>query len=431
MTLTAHLAASIALCALWTQTGPVAQHTQGRQPIPDPQSPDPTPMPERQWVSLFDGRSLDGWTATGDPDAWSVRDGEIVTVKPGAGGWLRTRRTFRDFELTIDFWLPEGGNSGLGLRGSTSGDPAFTGFEIQILDSSGKKPGLRNCGAVYEAIAPDSMAVHEPGAWNTYRVRLVGDRLDVWLNGTPIHNDQRLDDRGFFRTPDQSLPLNSRATTGHIAIQDHGHRFRYRDIHIRDLSPRPEPAGMIPLIRDDDRDGSPDQWFAEDDANWTVEDGVLIGRSGPGHLFSRRTVEDFELRALVRTNTRGNSGIYFRARPNPDSPWPVGYEAQIDHHDPKNFTGCVYNLAWPERDTPITRDGAWFDYIIRVRGDRIRTWINGRAMVDTSLDRFDTGHIALQGHHPGNVIEFKDLRLLTLPGSETDPAPNSGTSSVR
>ena len=110
-----------------------------------------------EWESLFNGRNLDGWTSTGAADAWGVQNGQIVTLQPGTGGWLRTNRMFRDFEMVIDFYMPEGGNSGLGLRGSSNGDPAFTGFEIQMLDTHGEEPGLRNCGAVYEAIPPRAM----------------------------------------------------------------------------------------------------------------------------------------------------------------------------------------------------------------------------------------------------------------------------------
>jgi hypothetical protein len=62
----------------------------------------------------------------------------------------------------------------------------------------------------------------------------------------------------------------------------------------------------------------------------------------------------------------------------------------------------------------ITRDNAWFDYRVRVVGDHIRTWINGVPFVDAHLDQYDSGHLALQGHHEGNVIEFRDYRVLEL-----------------
>lgn len=371
----------------------------------------------QEWTDLFNGRDLSGWVSSGDADAWGVKDGELVTLKPGRGGWLRTDRMYRDFELTLDFWMPEGGNSGVGLRGSSNGDPAFSGFEVQILDTAGQAPDLRNCGSIYEAVAPSEMAVYPHGRWNTYRIRLVGDVLDVWLNGRQIHTATRLDDRGFYRNESQPLPLNARATTGYISLQDHGHAFRFRNLRIRDLSSDPEPAGMVPLITQMGQGGVPEGWFKEDAGSWTIEGGTLVGRGGPGHLFTQSTYQDFEFRALVRVNERGNSGMYFRVKPNPapNNPWPIGYEAQIDNHDPRNFTGVIYNAAWPTYiRAPITRDNAWFDYRVRAEGNRLRTWINGVPMVDTFLDTHAAGHIALQGHHDGNEIMFRDLRILQL-----------------
>lgn len=363
---------------------------------------------DHEWKSLFNGEDLTGWVIGGQKSGWGVRDGEIVALQAGRGGWLRTDRMYRDFELELDFWMPEGGNSGVGLRGSSNGDPAFSGFEVQILDTAGEEPNLRNCGAVYEAIPASSMAAKPAGEWNTYRIRVVGDRLSVWLNGTMIHNAQRLDGRGFFRNPNQPLPLNTRATTGYIAVQDYGHSFRYRNIRIKDLSADPEPKGMVSLM-------DIDQWFQDGGGSWTMTNGELVGKDGPGHLFTHKTYKDFELRGLVRVNERGNGGIYFRARPNPNGVWPIGYEAQIDNHDPKNFTGCLYALAWPDvQGRPFSRDDAWFDYRIRVEGERIKTWINGKLTVDAIRDRYDDGHLALQTHHDGNELRFRDLRVLPL-----------------
>ncbi|MGJ8636103.1 MAG: 3-keto-disaccharide hydrolase [Phycisphaerales bacterium] len=364
------------------------------------------------WVDLFNGKDLSGWACEGDLSAWGVEDGELVTVKPGQGWWLRTDKMYRDFELKLDFWMPEGGNSGVGIRGSSNGDPAFTGFEVQILDTHGEEPKDYTCGSIYTAVTADLMAVRPAGQWNSYHIKVIGDRVEVVLNGIKVLGDEKLDDRGYFRSAENPLPLNARATTGYISLQDHGHPFRYRNIKIKDLSVDPEPDGMVALI-DDELSG----WFAEDDGEWTNEGGSLVGRGGPGHLFTKTEYEDFEMRALVKVNERGNSGMYFRVQPNPDpnNPWPNGYEAQVDQHDPKNFTGAVYNMAWPaDHDKPITRDDAWFDYRVRVEGDWVRTWINGEAMVDAHLSEFDRGRLAVQGHHDGNVIEYRDIRVLEL-----------------
>jgi len=377
--------------------------------------------PGADWEVLFDGTDLAKFTTSGDMSAWAIEDGHIVNAKPGKGWWLRTKRMYRDFELKVDFRIPEGGNSGVGLRGSSTGDPAFTGMEIQIYDSHGDEPSLSGCGAVYNAIAPDIQAVNAPGEWNSYHIRLVDDTLDVWLNGEHIHKDEKLDDRGYFRRPDQPVPLNARLTTGYIAFQDHGEGgLRLRDIRVLDLSPDPDPGDFEPIFNGRNLTG----WTPRDDAQWSVAEGAidggtLVGKGGPGHLFWEGEVTDFGMRAFVRVNTNGNSGMYFRVKPNPDSPWPVGYEAQVDNHDPKNFTGVIYARAWPDdHDAPITRDNAWFDYRVRAVGDRIRTWINGVPFVDARLDEFHEGAIALQGHHEGNVIEYRDIQVRTIePGS--------------
>ncbi|NUM41988.1 MAG: DUF1080 domain-containing protein [Leptospiraceae bacterium] len=184
---------------------------------------------EAGWTLLFDGTTLDGWTTAGNIEAWVVKDGEIHTTGNN-GWWLRTKRMYRDFELKLDFLIPPGGNSGVGLRGSSVGDPAFTGMEVQIYDTHGQEPGLSHCGAVYNAIAPVKQAVRPPGEWNTYHIRLVGDTLDVWLNGERIHDGQKLDERGIFRSPDQPLPLRDRLPTGYVSLQDHGNPVRYRNI---------------------------------------------------------------------------------------------------------------------------------------------------------------------------------------------------------
>lgn len=360
------------------------------------------------WVDLFNGKDLSGWTASGDQNAWGVRDGEIVTIRPGHGGWLRTTRMYRDFELTLEFWMPEGGNSGVGLRGSSNGDPAFTGFEIQILDTSGQSPDVRNCGSVYEAFPARVMAVRPAGSWNNYRIRLVGSHLSVWLNGEQIHDMEPLDDRGFYRTESQPLPLHARATTGYIALQDHGHAFRFRNIRLLDLSPDPEPLAMRSLM-------DMDLWFTDGGGSWSIEGGTLIGRDGPGHLFTHESFRNLELRSLVRVNERGNSGIYFRASPNPRGVWPIGVESQIDNHDRRNFTGCLYDRAWPSRSSgPMSRDDAWFDYRVLVEGARVRTWINGKPVVVATLPSAEECRVALQTHHEGNRIEFRDLRILVI-----------------
>ncbi|MEO0476922.1 MAG: DUF1080 domain-containing protein [Planctomycetota bacterium] len=373
---------------------------------------------------LFNGQDLSGFAAMfdGSIDAWDVVDGEIRVVDAGQGGWLRTEKMYRDFDLAFEFIIPEGGNSGVGLRCSSVGDPAFTGFEVQIYDSSDGSATMSDCGAVYNAIPPMTQAVKTPGEWNAYRIRLVGETLDVWLNGERIHNNAKLDDRGIFRNADQLLPLNERLTTGYIAFQDHGEGgLRLRNITITDLSPDPDPGDYEHAFDGETTNG----WTHRGGGVFKFEDdGTFVALDGPGHLYSDRVHTDIDFHALVRVAPpeetgaprTGNGGIYFRTFPNEADPdtWPTdhGYEAQIDNHDTRNthYTGCVYDKAAAITGKPITRDGAWFDYRIRAVGDRVQTFINGRPMVDAELSEVSEGMIAFQTHHPGNRVEFRDIR---------------------
>ncbi|GEM_PF-148427 len=381
------------------------------------------------WKLLFNGRSLHGWTPTGNPIAWVVEDG-MIQCRPGGGGWLRTVDQYRDFELFADFKIGKGGNSGLAIRASSTSDPAFTGMELQIYDNFGQKPAINGCGAVYNAIAPVEQAVKPAGEWNTYHVLIKGDLLNVWLNDRHIQVDQKLDERGIVHDEKDKCPLQSRVKSGYIAFQDHGDgayfkniRIRPIDVHPLDRAPQIGDPMWVDLFNGRDLTG----WFAKGAATWSVEDGVLVGRDGVGHLYSDGVYTDFELRGKVWIKTKGNSGFYFRASPpkdNPDS-WPDGYEAQVDNNDPKNFTGSLYARAWP--DKLITREEEWFDYNIRCVGDHITIAINGQTMLETDQHDYASGHIALQGHNPGSEVRWRDIQIrpLNQPIATKSPRPLS------
>lgn len=123
------------------------------------------------FVPMFDGKTLDGWKTTGN---WKVEEGGVISLhpRPGEKGWRRyasyltTRHKFKDFILDLEFKINKGGNSGVFLR---VGDPlsqVTSGFEIQILDTHGKKnPGHHDCGGVIGAAAPSKNMAKPAGQW--------------------------------------------------------------------------------------------------------------------------------------------------------------------------------------------------------------------------------------------------------------------------
>ncbi len=195
------------------------------------------------WRPLFNGRDLTGWATTvGMFKAWDASHGELVTIQPGEGDWLFTKEKFTDFELTLEFFLPAEANTGVGLRVAEVGDPGYGGYEIQLKDSAGQPPTNRNAGAIFDIAPAQVMAIHPANQWNTLRVKLVGQTLDVWLNDQHIHDALPLPP-----LPDRDPFISGEELTGQISIQDNGGSARFRNIRIRVLN---EPSdGAFSLDR--------------------------------------------------------------------------------------------------------------------------------------------------------------------------------------
>ena len=184
------------------------------------------------WKPLFDGTSLNGWQVIGGPaDAWAAENGLLYTT-PDGEGWLATQNEYANFELLLEFKVPEGGNSGVFIRAPKEGNPAFEGSEVQVLDDYADeykelKP-WQFCGSVYATAAPSERVTRPAGEWQEMRIRAEGPRVQVWLNGTHIvetdlskQQDKLADHPGLVRE------------TGFIGLQNHGSRLDYRDLEIR------------------------------------------------------------------------------------------------------------------------------------------------------------------------------------------------------
>lgn len=161
--------------------------------IPTPQAPaskpsHPTPA-SAGWEELFNGRDLTGWTPIGTAH-WRVEDGVIVGTQdgdPSRSGLLTTSRTYKDFELYIDFNLEEHGkyNSGVYLR-NDPGVERQTGYQVNI----GRGVIGEFCGGLYRkgwlGKGDDKDAIRKPGQWNTLHITADGPHILVDLNGVRV-----------------------------------------------------------------------------------------------------------------------------------------------------------------------------------------------------------------------------------------------------
>jgi len=199
---------------------------------------------------------------------------------------------------------------------------------------------------------------------------------------------------------------------------------RLGSIAVRDIRVRPAPPSdasdvasrpWIPIFNGENLDG----WKTSGEATWAVEDGVLTGSGKMGHLFSPRgDFRDFEVRASLKISDQGNSGLYVRAAFGDG--WPAGYEAQVNStHTDRVRTGSLYGLALVH--TQLIPAGTWFDYEVSVRdepaGTHLVIKVNGIVITDyVDAGRLhDAGHIALQQHHEGSVVECRRLEVRELP----------------
>ncbi len=190
------------------------------------------------FVSLFNGRNLNNWV--GNKGAYVVEDAMIV-VKPddGSGGNLYTEKEYSDFIFRFEFQLTPGANNGLGIRAPLTGDAAYAGMELQILDNTA--PVYANLqpyqyhGSVYGVIPALRGYLKPVGEWNYEEVSISGTQIKIVLNGTTIVDGDIADarDNG---TMDHNDHPGLKNKTGHIGFLGHGSELRFRNIRIKDLS---------------------------------------------------------------------------------------------------------------------------------------------------------------------------------------------------
>jgi hypothetical protein len=132
-------------------------------------------------IALFAGNDMSAWEPMGENSKWSVVSGVLTNARSGAN--LRTKATFDDFKLHLEFRVPKGGNSGIYLRGR---------HEVQVEDTPIGEPKSVDVGGVYGFLVPNEAAQKGPGEWQTFDITLIGRRVTVVLNGKTIIADQTI-----------------------------------------------------------------------------------------------------------------------------------------------------------------------------------------------------------------------------------------------
>ena len=200
------------------------------------------------WALLFDGSTLNGWRGYKRPDAsatrWKIEDG-MLTVDPAGGNDTRgkfdliTAATYDTFELTFEWRVAQGGNSGVKYFVLEDRDAAI-GHEYQIIDderhADAKIGPKRQTSAFYDVLAASNRPLKPAGEFNLSRILVQGKTVEHWLNGTKVLQYQ-------LETPElqaaiaqskfKGIERFGKLQKGHILLQDHGDRVWYRNVKIR------------------------------------------------------------------------------------------------------------------------------------------------------------------------------------------------------
>ena len=452
-------------------------------------------VPPAGFTPLFNGRDLSGWYGWGTRDPgdlarmtpeqradykrksiaggllddkgadkgehltahWRVENGELVN--DGQGLYLTTDRDYGDFELLVDYKMLPRGDSGVYLRGIP---------QVQIWDWTDEQKfaagadkgsgGLWNNRAAAGKF-PLRRMDRPFGEWNTFRIRMIGERVTVDFNGTVVVDDAVLEN--FFANqkagyvaygkpnatpaPDAPRPPNGfmpdpAFRTGPIQLQTHGSEIRWRNVFIREIAA--DEANRVLAGRD--ADGFVEYVNGKDLANWQgavesyeVKDGTITCRPGKGgDLLTKEPFENGTIRVEFRLPKAGNNGIALRT-PLGGHSASDGLELQVIDSDgynerqaaagknglePYQYHGSLYHCVGAKHGylRPV---GEWNFQEIDVDGQKITVTLNGTKILDVDIDTFDrtqiphppkgldrrSGFIGFAGH--SDPVQFRSFKV--------------------
>lgn len=404
------------------------------------------------FVSIFNGKNLDGWkglvenpikrakmskkelnNAQAKADAaaktsWIVENGELLFT--GKGDNLCTVKQYGDFEMLVDWKLFEGPepDAGIYLRGTP---------QVQIWDTARVDVGAQvGSGGLYNnqknESKPLKIADQKIGEWNTFRIKMIGERVSVWLNGELVTNNVILEN--YWDRNQSIFPFEQ------IELQAHGSKVAYRDIYIKEIE-RPKP---YQLSKEEKKDGfkilfdgtNLDKWTGNT-KDYVVESGNIVlypSQSFGGNLYTKEEFDNFVLRFEFMLTPGANNGLGIRTPMEGDAAY-VGMELQIiDNEAPvyKNlqvyqYHGSVYGVI-PAKRGFQKPTGEWNYQEVIANGDNIKVILNGTTILDGNIREASkngtidkkqhpgllnkSGHIGFLGH--GSQVKFRNIRIKEL-----------------
>ena len=191
--------------------------------------------PVDEWVELFNGRDLSGWSQKNGTATYRVTDGVIVgtTSEGSPNSFLCTDREFQDFELVFETKVDDGLNSGVQIRSKSIlefKNGRVHGPQVEIEKAPGQSGYVYSEGTGRGWLSQDRAIedAFKNGEWNQYRVLAVGNRIQTWVNGRKVGDvtDEQSSRKGFIGLQVHSIAKNS----GPFSVN-------WRNIRIRQIQP--------------------------------------------------------------------------------------------------------------------------------------------------------------------------------------------------
>lgn len=361
---------------------------------------------------------------------WSVDNGELVN--DGKGVYLTTDQDFGDYEFWIDYKTVAQADSGVYLRATP---------QVQIWDYT-KEGGKWNIGAdkgsgglwnnSAGAAGKDPLVLADKafGEWNRLRIRQVGARTSVWMNGWQVVDHAIMENYW-----DRSQPL---LRTGPIQLQTHGGEIRWRNVFIKEIAPaeaiailkkESDNTGFVSIFNGENFDG----WEGPTD-NYQINDGVLTCKPGKGGtIYTAKEYEDFVVRLEFKLPPGGNNGLAIRYPGSGDTAYVGMTELQVlDSEHPKyakldkrQYHGSAYGMI-PAARGYLFPAGEWNYQEVTVQGSRIKVELNGSVILDGDVSKvtdfmggrphpgmnLKKGHFGFAGH--SDPVEFRNVTLKEL-----------------
>jgi len=409
--------------------------------------------PPKGFASLFNGKDLTGWYGVPHFDPrklaampaaersaqlgkwrkemlahWRVENGEIVN--DGQGPYLTTEKEFGDFELLLEYKTVPKADSGIYLRWNP---------QVQIWDWT-KEGGKWNLGADKGSGGLFNNAKRSPGQeplvladrpfgeWNQFRIRQVGARTDVWLNGKLVVNYAPMEN--FW---DRAKP---HAPRGPFQLQTHGGEIRWRNLYVHEIAAneangilRRKDEGFASIFNGKDFTG-----WQGDVASYEVADGAIVCRPGKGgNLFTKDEYDDFVVRLEFKLPPGGNNGLAIRYPGSGQPHLTAMCEVQVldNEHpkyarlDPRQYHGSAYGMIAAHRGY-LRPTGEWNYQEVTVQGSRIRVELNGTVILDGDVAKVadfkdgkpppgkdrTRGYFGLAGHN--DPVAFRNIEIKRL-----------------